>query len=92
MINEFKMVPGTALTAEDRHHVLAAYVHRYTRDHKPAWAHADRDGIPYPVQFASDQDWLTNTLFAVRKNGRLDQRARSCLSSPTWPDNPELRR
>jgi len=86
------MLYGTQLCASDQQHVLAAYVHRFTRDHKPAWARWPReDGQVSPVQFASDADWLANTRFAVRKNGRLDGRARYCESSPTWPDNPELR-
>jgi len=29
---------GIELTPEQQHHVLAVYVHRHTRDHKPAWA------------------------------------------------------
>jgi hypothetical protein len=82
---------GDQLTAEDQKDVLAAYVHRHTREHRPAWANKLWNGKPYPVQFASDAEWLANTLFAVRRNGRLDQRARSCESHPTWPDNPELR-
>jgi hypothetical protein len=88
-----KQVKGTKLTAEDQKHVLASYVHRFTRDHKPKWANKPwKDGKPYPVQFASDQDWLENTVFFVRDNGRLDQRYKRCESTSTWPDNPELRK
>ena len=88
------MLPGAQLCTADQQHVLAAYVHRFTRDHKPAWAsngNTWKDGQPYPVQFASDADWLAHTRFAVRGDGRLDQRGHWCESSPTWPDNPELR-
>lgn len=84
---------GTELSAADRAHVLRAYVHRFTRDHVPAWAREPRpDGTAYPVQFDSDSDWLANTRFAVTKAGRLDGRSRYCESRPTWPDNPELRK
>ena len=81
-------VSGSQLSGEDRRHVLCAYVHRYTKDHKPQWAMGARG---YPVQFASDQDWLRHTQFKVRKDGRLDMRVKRCFSRPIWPDNPELR-
>ena len=88
-----RMVTGDKLTPEDQNYVRCAYVHRFTRDHKPRWAHKPRpNGQPYPVQFDSDADWLAHTRFAVRKDGRLDNRVHSCESDPTWPDNPELRR
>lgn len=78
---------GNELCAADQAHVLAAYLHRYTRENKPAWARELRpNGRPYPVQFDSDQEWLERTRFAVRKDGRLDRRARFCQSVPTWPD------
>jgi hypothetical protein len=83
--------PGIQLCYSDQQHVLATYVHRFTKDHKPAWASQPwKNGQPYPVQFASDADWLANTRFAVGVIGRLDQRVHYCESSPTWPDNPEL--
>ena len=84
---------GIELHPDDRRHVLAAYVHRFTGEHRPAWAHKPwKDGKPYPVQFADDADWLAHTRFAVRGNGRLDRRVNRCESSPTWPNNPELRK
>lgn len=80
-------IKGTELHREDQAHVLRAYVHRYTGDHKPLWNNQLRpDGTAYPVQFANDQDWLANTTFAVRTDGRLDQRFKRCMSSPTWPN------
>lgn len=82
---------GTELSQEDQRYVLSAYVYRYTRDHKPAWANAEwKDGKPYPVQFRSDAEWLANSRFAVLKDGRLDRSVRECHSHPTWPDNPEM--
>ena len=84
---------GIHLHANDQRHVLGAYVHRFTRTHVPAWARKEwKDGKPYPVQFDNDGDWLAHTHFVVRKNGRLDMRSRHCESTPTWPDNPELRK
>ena len=88
-----KRIPGNQLSAIDQQTVLRSYNHRYTGDHKPDWSYKSRpDGSPYPVQFASDADWLANTLFVVTDSGRLDERVTHCQSSPTWPDNPELRK
>jgi hypothetical protein len=84
------LAKGSDLRPEDREHVLRAYVHRHTREHVPEWAR--RAGAKYPVQFASDAEWLANTYFSVTVTGRLDRRVTHCTSSPTWPDNPELRR
>jgi len=74
---------GNKLVREDQRHVLAAYTHRYTGDHKPAWAnkHPTTSG----AHFANDQEWLENTAFNVRKDGRLDMRYKQCYSCPTWP-------
>jgi len=86
------MTTGDNLTASDRQHVLAAYVHRFTGEHKPQWASKPwKDGKPYPVQHATDADWLARTRFHVRTNGRLDHRFTTCESNPSWPFNPELR-
>ena len=71
---------GTDLNAEDQRLVLSSYVHRHTKDHKPAWVTWEA------VQFDSDRDWLENSLFATRKDGRIDARNGHCFSSPTWPD------
>lgn len=80
-------VKGTNLCATDIVHVLRAFVHRFTRDFKPSWAMKPRpDGTPYKPQFASDGDWLANTQFAIRRDGRLDRRVSACQSYPTWPD------
>lgn len=84
---------GCSLHPADQRFVLAAYVHRFTGDHIPAWALKPRpDGSTHPLQFADDAEWLANSRFAVRRCGRLDQRVKQCFSTPTWPNNPELRR
>lgn len=89
-----KMLPGAALSPRGQRDALASFVHRYTGQHKPDWAREPwkPDGTPYPVQFANDADWLANTLFHATKAGLLDQRYRDCMSTPTWPNNPELRK
>lgn len=93
MIHNHSTKLGTELHPDDQRHVLSAYVHRHTREHKPEWARKEwKDGKPYPVQFASDADWLAHTRFAVTTKGRLHHGVHECESSPTWPDNPELRR
>jgi len=81
------MKKGIELHSGDRAHVLAAFVHRFTKDHTPNWAKNSK----FSVQFASDEDWLNNTWFPVTKDGYLDRRCSLCDSHPTWPNNPELR-
>ena len=77
---------GSELHPADKHYVLSAYVHRFTGDHTPNWAQTPMpNGEKYPVQFASDADWLHNTWFRVKRNGRLDGRVSICRSVPTWP-------
>jgi len=83
---------GSELTQAEQRYLLSTYIYRYTRENKPHWASGPRpDGSAYPVQFASDSDWLANTYFAVTQSGALDMRIAGCYSRPTWPDNPELR-
>jgi len=84
---------GSDLSDYDKRHVLVAFVHRYTGQHTPDWARVGtwKDGQPYPVQFKDDAEWLANTRFAVLKSGDLDTRFSECESSPTWPNNPEIR-
>ena len=84
---------GSNLRPDVQQQCLARFVHRFTHDHKPAWTRQPwKDGKPYPVQFASDADWLANTWFAITTSGDLDGRVKQCESSPTWPENPELRK
>jgi hypothetical protein len=90
---EAAMRCGSDLSPEDRAFVLSAFVHRFTKEHRPNWATSPRTGgDAYPVQFASDADWLANTRFAVNLDGTLNRRFTYCHSAPTWPDNPELRK
>lgn len=87
-----KQLTGDKLSPAVQRDALAQFVHRYTGDHKPAWAREYRsDGTVYPLQFASDAEWLANTTFTVRDDGQLALNHRYCASRPTWPQNPELR-
>ena len=82
-----RMIKGSDLPIELQRQALAAFPYRYTRDHTPTWA--TKTGLRYPVQFASDADWLAHTLFAVAGPARalrLSRRERYCESTPTWPD------
>lgn len=85
-------VLGTDMPYPAQQEALRRFVHRYTGDNKPEWARGEwKDGKPYPLQFADDREWLANTRFAVTKRGTLSKAVRCCESSPTWPNNPELR-
>lgn len=66
---------GSLLHPDDRKHVLAAYTHRFTMEHVPAWSQRQReDGTYYAPHYRTDADWLSCTTFAVRNDGRLDHR------------------
>lgn len=82
---------GSDLPERLQAEALSQYVHRFTGDHKPAWARQLMpNGRAYPVQFASDKDWLAHTTFCIE--GRPMRLANAdCYSCATWPDNPELR-
>ena len=82
---------GSELSPSVRKECLARFVHRFTGQHRPAWANRP-DSRTYPVQFVDDEDWLAHTRFTVTKSGKLDGRFGYCESSPTWPLNPELRK
>lgn len=73
---------GSELVESEQREVLSSFVYRFTREHVPSWA----KGTDYSPQFASDREWLENTRFPVRKDGRLDRRYHHCESNPTWPD------
>ena len=85
---EPKWETGNNLCTEDQKYVLSAYCHRFTKEHKPAWANTPREnGQPYRPQYKTDAEWLASTTFRVKANGRVDRHARYCESNnPTWPD------
>lgn len=91
-----KTLLGSELSPDQQRAALARFVHRYTGQHKPVWAsnfwkEVNGEWLPYPLQFKDDADWLAHTRFVVTASGRLSNRATSCYSCPTWPNNPELR-
>lgn len=89
----YQWVKGDRLSPELQKKVLQMFVHRFTGEHKPAWANKPRpDGTDYPVQHATDQGWLKHTEFALTKQGDLDNRNKYSRSTPSWPKNPELRK
>lgn len=82
-----RQVKGSELSQEEQRKALARFVHRFTKQHRPQWANTPRpNGKPYKVQFASDADWLANSLFFVTKEGWLSQQHNHCESTPTWPE------
>lgn len=92
LLDSKSKIKGTLLHPDDRKEVLAAYVHRFTKQNKPVWARQPKeDGTFYSPHFEDDDDWLGHTYFAVDENQRLKPGRWSCQSFPTWPDNPELR-
>ena len=86
------IVKGSELSLIAQSQAKAGFIHRFTGDHRPHWASQPMpNGESYKVQFASDDDWLDNSLFAIRSDGHLDRRFHEHMSFPTWPLNPELR-
>jgi hypothetical protein len=83
---------GSNLAVSVQQECLRRFVNRFTGDHRPSWIKTPRpNGKSYPLHFASDVDWLAHTVFNVKADGTLNERFHHCESSPTWPDNPELR-
>jgi hypothetical protein len=90
---EIKFVKGSELTPEQQKEVKAKYVHRHTGNNKPEWVKQTwKDGKPYPLHFKDDSEWLEHTTFGVTSKGKLHNGTKYCNSSPTFPNNPELRK
>ena len=84
------MIIGSLMSKATQEEAKRRFVHRFTGDHKPEWAKKPMDnGKPYPLQFENDLVWLENTLFAVRKDGKLSEGVKFCQSTPTWPNGKE---
>ena len=87
------MIIGSKMSLAAQKAALNQFVHRFTKEHIPNWSKKEwKDGKTYPVQFESDKEWLKNTKFFLNENGSLSGKYKYCESSPTWPDNPELRK
>lgn len=62
----------------------ASFVHRYTMEHKPAWASKPcSDGKFYAPQYATDREWYDNTTFPGEPGHLGDDHAYS--TGQTWP-------
>ena len=87
-MSEPTMAKGSSLPENLKREALAMFVHRYTMEHVPRWAQEPApNGKFYAPQYASDQEWLERTRFAVTKGGsEFDGRANHCDSADaTWP-------
>jgi len=76
-------VLGSKLTPKCQITCLQVFRHRYTGEHRPAWAmEQPYTGHPH---FKDDAEWLNNTTFAITKSGKLSMRHNHCESTPTFP-------
>lgn len=86
---EAKMELGSAMPESLREEAKRRFVHRFTREHVPAWAATPApNGKFCAPQYASDEEWLANTRFALARGGaEFDRRCSHCESGgQTWPD------
>lgn len=68
------LVAGTKMTSEQRKQIKAAFVHRFTGNHKPAWVTKTPnrpDGVPYEPTHATDDAWINDHAFNILQNGDL---------------------
>lgn len=86
-------ITGDKLHPDDQKHVLAANQSRFTRTRMPDWAKNPSGNDKKPaLQFEDDADWLAHTEFrGIDENGRIKRGRWSAKSTPSYPDNPELR-
>jgi len=81
-----RYLSGDKLTPKARQEVLNAYGYRWTIENleraKQWYGHKGNWPKMAPV---SDYVWLKQHAFAVRKDGGLDSRARSCRASYLYP-------
>lgn len=67
---------GNELTPEDQKAMLNQYVYRNSMECPNRKINRD----PATV-WATDELWLKHTQFKIRKDGRIDERTRSCMGS-----------
>ena len=61
------------------------FVHRYTMEHVPSWAHAQRsDGTFYAPQYQSDREWYEKTKF-YGEPGHVGGKKECHSSGQSWP-------
>src|ERR1700749_1089344 len=79
---------GKLFSYRDQCLCLNIFSRRFTGDHPPNWASAEKpEGHDeWPLQFLNDEEWLANTNFATTPSGNLDKRGKKSLGKPTWPN------
>lgn len=85
-------VLGCELPSELQAIALRRADHRFTLDHVPGSAARRKPNGKYPApRYASDAEWLENTLFHLNDGGELDLSLRGHESiNPSWPLGLEL--
>ena len=78
-MREAHWVRGSELNEEDKLYVLSSY-DRFTKECMPRRAVGDNRK---PLH-NSDWEWLLNSLFRVRVDGRLDMRYKRCMPVSIW--------
>jgi hypothetical protein len=64
----------------------AQYVHRYTMEHRPAWAMEPApNGKYYAPQFRSDREWYTSTRFPGEPGHPTGFKGICYTTGQTWP-------
>jgi hypothetical protein len=76
---------GSNLRPDVQRECLARFGYRSTGNHNRWLSYGCR------LQFRDDAEWLAKTKFWIRADGGLARNRHYCESSPTWPNNPELR-
>jgi len=69
----------------------AAYVHRFTTEHVPAWARVpppDKSLGFYAPQYRTDREWYDNTEFPTRNTRRFCSSSNQSWPLGRWLDKP----
>lgn len=67
-----KLVKGARLTSAQKRAVLAAFVHRFTGEHRPAWSLQKMpNGGSYAPTHATDTEWVNDHAFYITAQGAL---------------------
>ena len=74
-----KLIKGENLTTEQKKEVKAAFINRFTSEHRPAWANRS-DCLSFPTH-GTDEEWIIDHAFYMTKGGKLDKNHRHCEPS-----------
>ena len=85
-------VLGCKLPSNMQAIVLSKVARRFTLDHVPDSSLRRKANGMYPApSYATDEEWLENTLFHLTEEGELDLTLRGYESvNPSWPLGREL--